>query len=175
MHSYPKMFQPDVGEQSCRMLCCLWEDGAVLVMLWKEPSDSTDAQGAQQHPHCLHPFLQAASHCGWADAGGDAADKEPFEGFGALSQGLAVPLHRWVRAGASLSQLMALSFIFSLLSLELRSRKRSQMAAISLSSHCSGSWILWGSLCVVWGSVCTQHVAARLLGLWLMTCTAQGP
>lgn len=132
-------------------------------------------RGLSSIPTACSPFLQTASHCGWAGAGGDAADKEPFEGFGALSQGLAVPLHRWVRAGVSLSQLMALSFIFSLLSLELHSRKRSQMAAISPSSHCSGSWIPWGPLCVVWGSMCTQHVAARLLGLWLMACRAHSP
>ena len=42
-------------------------------------------------------------------------DKEPFEVFGDVSQGLAVPLRRGARAGASCPpQLMALSFIFCL-------------------------------------------------------------
>lgn len=37
-----------MGEQSCWALRCLWEDGAVLGMLWKEPCDSPGAQETQQ-------------------------------------------------------------------------------------------------------------------------------
>lgn len=107
----PKGFAPGVGEQSCLPASPRHGRGK---------GRASPALGAPSPPSLglstptggLTP-LPPSRASGLVLVG----DKEPFEGFGDVSQGLAVPLCRGARAGASCRpQSMALSFIFCLCS-----------------------------------------------------------
>lgn len=106
----PKGFKPGVGKQSCLEASpplCRGNSRAPLGARGSFPA----IPGARSIPTGGLTPLPTSRASRLVLVG----DKEPFEVFGDVSQGLAVPLCRGARAGAScLPQLMALSFIFSL-------------------------------------------------------------
>lgn len=106
----PEGFKPGASRAAWRLHRPVAE-GTAEVRPWAHGAPSPPSPRGSRRPRGgLMPLPPAPGER--AGAGGD---KESFEGFGDVSQGLAVPLRRGARAGASRPpQLMALSFIFCL-------------------------------------------------------------
>lgn len=126
-------------------------------------------------PGAQHPYGRAnASAPLLGKRAGAGGDKEPFEGVGDVSQGLAVPLCRGARAGASCPpQSMALSFIFCLCSVwsssaGSKARRLAFLPAEAATPCCSGSR---PPLAAPWAPVCPPMGGAGLCG---HLCSAAG-
>lgn len=107
-----KGFKPGVGEQSCLQASPPHCGGNSRASLGARGSFPAIPRARSIPTGGLTPLPPS-----WASGLVLVGDKEPFEVFGDVSQGLDMPLCQGARAGASCPpQLMALSFIFCLCS-----------------------------------------------------------